>query len=236
MGLAVLTIVFVAANRAHLHTLADIDLEDIVVPFSIGAVGALVATRQPRNVTGWLFLVIAVVSCLQGLSDQYARYAFVTHPGAAGGIWALWLDSWVVSLVFPTGALLFLLLTFPDGRLASRRWRPLAVVAVAMTAVLSVPGGTFYPGHLQTETNFATALNPVGVPANSVLGTVFNSLGALWFLGLLVLLVAASAPLVRMRRAQGDERQQLKWIAYAVIVSAIGVVLLSLAEALPGFP
>jgi len=110
------------------------------------------------------------------------------------------------------------------------------VVAVAMTALLSVPAGAFYPGHLATETNFATALNPVGAPANSVLGTVFNSLGALWFLGLLVLLVAASAPLVRMRRAQGDERQQLKWIAYAVIVSAIGVVLLSVAEALPGFP
>ena len=236
MGLAVLAIVFVVANRAHLHTLADLDLEDIVVPFSIGAVGALVATRQPRNVTGWLFLVIAVVSSLQGASDQYARYAFVTHPGAAAGIWALWLDSWVVSLVFPTGALLFLLLTFPDGRLASPRWRPLAAVGVAMTALISVPAGAFYPGRLETETNFATVPNPVGVPANSVLGTVFSSLGVLWFLGLLVLLVAASAPLVRMRRAQGDERQQLKWIAYAVIVSTIGVVLLSAAEALPGFP
>jgi signal transduction histidine kinase len=58
----------------------------------------------------------------------------------------------------------------------------------------------------------------------------------LWFVGLLVLLVAASAPFVRMRRAHGDERQQLKWIAYAVIVSAMGGVLFSLAEVLRGFP
>ena len=56
IGFAVLAIVYVTANRAHLHTLADLDLEDIVVPFSIGAVGALVATRQPRNVTGCSFL------------------------------------------------------------------------------------------------------------------------------------------------------------------------------------
>jgi hypothetical protein len=70
MDLAVLTVIFVVSNRAHLHTLADIALEDIVVPFSLGAVGVLVAARQPRNVVGWLFLVIAVAAALQGVADQ----------------------------------------------------------------------------------------------------------------------------------------------------------------------
>jgi signal transduction histidine kinase len=237
MGLAVLTVIFVVSNRAHLHTLADIALEDIVVPFSLGAVGVLVAARQPRNVVGWLFLVIAVAAALQGVADQYARYALITHPGAPGGVWALWLDSWVIALVFPTGALALLLLLFPDGHLPSPRWRPVVIVAVIMTAVLGIPAGAFNPGDIATETNFATAPNPVGLPANGVLGAVVGGLGSLWFLGFFVLFAGASAPFVRMRRSRGDERQQLKWIAYAVIVSAIGAVIFTLADTLlPGFP
>ena len=47
----------------------------------------------------------------------------------------------------------------------------------------------------------------------------------IWFLGLAVLLVASVAPLLRMRRADGDERQQLKWIAYAVLLTVAGIVL-----------
>src|SRR5580700_5924945 len=80
----VITVGLIVANRAHLHAVADLDLEDIIVPISLGGVGALVASRHSRNVIGWLFLFIAVVSGVQGLSDQYARYAFVTHPGAPG--------------------------------------------------------------------------------------------------------------------------------------------------------
>src|SRR5579863_1375370 len=108
--LVVITVGLAVANRAHLHAVADLDLEDIIVPISLGGVGALVASRQSRNVIGWLFLFIAVVSGAQGVSDQYARYAFVTHPGAPGAVWALWLDSWVITFVFPCGALALLLM------------------------------------------------------------------------------------------------------------------------------
>ncbi len=233
---AVLTVILVVANRAHLHGLVDMDIEDIVVPVSFGAVGALVASRQPRNITGWLFLFVAVMSALQGVTDQYARYALVTHPGAPGGVWALWLDSWAISFVFPTGALALLLLLFPDGHLPSRRWRPVAVIAVILT-ILIVLAGAFTPGQLQTETLFAKAVNPVGAPSGTVLVTIFDVIGLAWLLGLVVLVVVAAAPFVRFRRSAGDERLQLKWIATAVIASGVGAVALTLAVTLvPGFP
>jgi len=233
----VLTLVLVVANRAHLHALADLDIEDIVVPLSLGAVGSLVASRQPRNVIGWLFLFIAIISALQGVADQYARFAYVTHPGSPGAIWALWLDSWIVSLVFPCGALALLLLLFPDGHLPSRRWRPVAVSAVILTLLILIPAGVFSPGQLATETTFATKLNPIGVPANSVIGTIFGVIGFGWLLSFVVLIICASAPFVRFRKATGDERLQLKWIATAVIVSAVFAVIFQLAQAfLPGFP
>jgi signal transduction histidine kinase len=229
MAMAALSVILVVANRAHVHSFADIDLEDLVVPFSFGLVGALVASGQRRNVTGWLFLFIAVDSALQGLADQYARYALVTHPGAPGGVWALWLDSWVIAFVFPTGALALLLLLFPDGHLPTRRWRPVAVATVLLTIIV-VPAGAFSPGQISTETNFATALNPIGVPSNGIPGTILAALGISWLVGFIVLAIAAAAPFIRFRRSRGDERLQLKWIASAVIVSAVGAVGFTLAE------
>ncbi|HEY6470116.1 MAG TPA: sensor histidine kinase [Candidatus Dormibacteraeota bacterium] len=232
----VLTVVLVWANRAHLHAVADFDVEDIVVPISFGAVGALIASRQPRNVIGWLFLSIAVISALQGVSDQYARYGFVTHPGAPAAVWALWLDSWVISFVFPCGALALLLLLFPDGHVPSRRWQPL-VWAAAIFSLLIVIGGAFSPGQLQTETNFDIAINPVGIPATSPLAAFFDVLGVAWILGFVVLVAAAVATFVRFRRSRGDERLQLKWIATAVLVSSVAAVVFELSQSfILGFP
>ena len=234
--LVVLTVLLLIANRVHLHAVADFDLEDIVVPISFGAVGALIASRQPRNVIGWLFLSIAIVSALQGLADQYARYGLITHPGAPAAVWAFWLDSWVISFVFPSGALALLLLLFPDGHLASRRWRPLVWAAV-ICSLLIVVGGAFSPGQLQTETTFAKASNPIGFAPDSTIGTVFGVLGFAWLGSFVVLIVSAAAPFVRFRRSTGDERLQLKWIASAVIVSAGTAVAFELAQAfIAGFP
>jgi len=215
-------------NWGSFHSLAASYLPSAVIPISFGIVGGLVATRQRRNPTGWLFLFIAVVAGLQGVAGGYALVALVTHPGSPGGIWALWLDSWLIDVVFPAGALALLLLVFPDGHLPSRRWRPVAATAVGSTVVVTILGA-FSPGPLQTETNFATPDNPIGLPANGALGTVLNALGFVWLVALVVLVVAAAAPLVRMRRSRGDERQQLKWIAYAVIVTVCVIAFLTIA-------
>ncbi len=228
---AAIVIALVVANRAEHHGLASFDFADIVVPITFGIVGALVASRQPRNPTGWLFLFIGNVAGIQGVADQYARFAYLSHPGAAGGIWALWLDSWVIQLVFPIGALALLLLHFPNGQLPSPRWRPVRIAAVVLTLVVSI-ASAFSAGPLSTETNFATPMNPVGLGGHGIVAQVLEWLGGIcWLSGLALLVAVAAAPLIRMRRSQGDERQQLKWIAYAVIVSATTTVGLQVAGA-----
>jgi signal transduction histidine kinase len=109
---------------------------------------------------------------------------------------------------------------FPDGHLPSPRWKPVAAAAVIVTLVLTLPIGAFAPGPLLTTITHATPLNPLGLPAHGSVGNVVNALDALWLVGFAVFAAAAAAPLIRMRRSRGDERQQLKWIAYAVILSA----------------
>jgi signal transduction histidine kinase len=233
LALATLTVAAAAstaalaiANRASLPNLDAADPIAIVVPIGLSVVGALVAARQPRNATGWLFLVAALVTALGGASDQYARFGLVAHPGAVpGAVWALWFNSWSLPLVFPTGAVAMVFLVLPDGHLPSGRWRPVVAAAAFLAGVFTF-AGVFAPGPLSPQTSagwISTPSNPTGLDALAGLTGNGGSggLAVIWPIGLVVLLVAASAALVRLRRSAGDERQQLKWIAYAIFTTAL---------------
>ena len=109
-------------------------------------VGALVASRRPRNPIGWLFLAFAVVAAFVASADQYAVYALVEHPGSLpGGDWVAWLASGIWHPAF--GIFVFAFLLFPDGRLPSVRWRPVARIAAAnylMGGVLGLLWGPLF--------------------------------------------------------------------------------------------
>ena len=222
IGVATVSLVF--ANRAASAASADIPIG--VVAVSFGFVGALVASRQPRNLTGWLFLFVALAIGLGGLTDEYALYTLLTHRGSLpGGVWAVWLASWEQDLLFPAGAIALLMLVLPDGHLLSRRWRWVAWPAIILSALAAL-GGMFAAGPLTTGTaGFPTPVNPLGVGANGPIGNAISLFGAAWLPGFIVFAFAAAAPLVRLRRSRGDEREQLKWIAYAVVVSGTVVIL-----------
>ena len=228
------TSVLAVLNRASLPNLDAADPTSIVIPIGIAVLGALVASRRPRNPIGWIFLFIAVVGGLQGVEDQFVRFALVTHPGSLPMVdWAAWLDSWSILIVFPAGGVALLLLLLPDGRLPSRRWRPVVAMAVTLTALNAV-GTALTPGPLvlsSNAVNYPVPANPVGLAGLQGIFTTGPSTtpvsAALWLLSLVVLLLAAAAPLVRMRRSKGEQRQQLKWIAYAVLTTAVVILPLS---------
>ncbi len=232
----VATIALVIINRVSPISTGDLPLS--VVAVSFGLTGMLVASRQPRNATGWLFLFVGVIIGLSGVTDEYTLLALITHPGSVpGAVWAEWLSSWWQTLLFPGGAIALLMLVIPDGHLPSRRWKPVAVAAVVLTTIGAL-AGRFTPGQLTTGGAQLPSLpNPVGLPANSLIGQVVIFFGLAWVPGFVVFAATAAAPVVRLRRSRGDERQQLKWITYAVIISGTAIVLLAVGNILdPGLP
>ena len=218
---SVTTTVLVAFNIRTIQGLDGADPVGIVMPLTFAAVGALVATRHPRNATGWLFLFVAVVEALSGVADQYARLGLITHPGSvAGTTWALWFTTWSFAVVWPVGAAAFLLMLLPDGRLPSRRWLPLAVANGTLSALVVVCLGLLAPSAMTvTATTSPVVQNPTGLAA---FGWSQGPAGpALYFVAVAIAVAAAAAPFVRLRRARGEAREQLKWIAYAVLLTAI---------------
>ena len=110
---------------------------------------------------------------------------------------------------------------FPDGRLPSPRWRPVAWCA-ALGLIGFVAGYALEPGPLE---DFPQIMNPYGV--DSLILDAVALTGVI--LALASMVASAVSLIVRMRRAGRAERQQIKWLAYggAVAVGAVfvGVVI-----------
>jgi hypothetical protein len=191
----------------------------LVVGFPV--VGAVIARRQPRHPIAWIFVGSGLGAGLAAFAYPYSTYALITKPGAVPlGMAVAWVSDWV----WTTGGiplLTFGLLLFPDGHLPSARWRPVAWLAGA-TLAMFVFGSAFHPGPLA---NHPTILNPLAIDAAEPLFRVLQPLSAICFP--VVLICSAASIVVRFRRARGLERQQLKWLAYAVTVFAVVVAIAS---------
>jgi hypothetical protein len=191
------------------------DEQALVILQFLGApiLGWLIAARRPANLYGWLWCVIGLGVGLDAFARGYATYGLLGRPGALPGVMAAaWATNftWILGL----GLLPLVLLLFPDGRLPTRRWRPLAWLILALAVALPLEGAVS-PGPLQV---FPFLDNPVGVTSGP-LGWLVLAFGPVGFqLFLATLPTAALALALRFRRARGVERQQLKWFAAAGLI------------------
>jgi hypothetical protein len=204
------------AGRPEL-TIRAHELVYVAAVVGMATVGAVLASRRPRHPVGWLMLALGLSVTVDGLTDGYARYGLLASPGAVpavghvralGDTFALW-----------PACIGFILLLTPTGSLPSPRWRWWAGIAVvaplAWTAAVVLGTATMgFPP-------FYSIQNPYFVPALASLATVV-ALPAL-VITLLSVVVGGASLVVRFRRARGVERQQLRWVASAAVVAAVGI-------------
>jgi hypothetical protein len=200
-------VLYVLARSAQFPVDWVLFLADWVLFLAFPIVGALIAFRRPENPIGWICLAIGLLFMLLAITDNYSIYGVarpgsVPFPVAVGTIGNQWL--WV-----PTVGLLgiYLILLFPDGKLPSKRWRPLAWFSGVMIVVLSIAEG-LAPGPLENQ---GGVLNPFGLEALPWLEDVANIV-----LPLLPICILASAMsmVLRFRRSRGEVRQQIKWFTF----------------------
>ncbi len=192
----------------------------LTMMFSFPVVGVLIAAREPSNAIGWLLLGIGLVWELWGgVAGNYVLWGFEVDPGSVPRpdiVAALTSSIWVPGLGL-IGT--FLILLFPDGRLPTPRWRPVAWLCGLVLLLLTVllPLAPVPLNELGDDTLPSTP-NPLGVEA---LGPFFDGYFSTLLVLLPVCILACAWSLIRrFRRSHGKERLQLKWLATGAGITA----------------
>jgi hypothetical protein len=195
-----------ASDEPPLVTVAFVSMTVVYL-----GVGGLVATRLPTNPVGWLFCGTGFFLGLTSVTYGYAALTLdpTTGDGPPAGVAAAWVTSWSwTPPLLGVPALLFLL--FPDGRTIGPRWRP-AVALVAVGLLLVLVGSGLAEGGLANSPSPATT-NPFGVIPREVADAITT---AGFAVSLVALVLGGSSVVLRLRRARGIERLQLKWLMWS---------------------
>jgi hypothetical protein len=215
----VVTFLGVSAGVSFLEFAA---VNAVAIAAAFSTVGALVASRRPKNPIGWIMCAGGLGVALGSLTDAYAIYALFRSPEEPMPGAAL---SASVSLLTTTAgvqSLSLLLLLFPDGRLPSNRWRPVVWLVIFVLVAESL----YWAFLAERFVGYGDITNPFHVAALDPLRDAYATY-AQAPLSILAVLLPTVALVARFWRSRGVERQQLKWFVSSGVLVALGSVLIS---------
>ena len=182
-------------------------------------IGAMVVSRRSGSRSGWLLLMFATAVALAVAFLQTALYAAERGIGELATVQAL-IAAGEVCFLLILLALPLLLLTFPDGRLLSPRWRPVVGLLVALV-VYGAVASVVFAGNVTDPAAYIASLE-FGGGEGAVVSEFVESLDVVaGVLFSVVFVASAGSLLVRLRGAVGEERQQLKWVVYTGILALV---------------
>jgi hypothetical protein len=229
LGALVLVLLIASLPLSSLSHQLTVNATSGGVGFTVffGGVGVVVARRQPRNLIGWLLIGVVV---LVGLSVDAGDYALLRYrlghlglPLAPVAVLLTPLWAAAVALLPPV------ILLFPDGRLTSHLWRRMlgiyAGLVACVLAVVCAPAIAAVAGHdihVDSSGDVRTARHLAGWLAHPPQQLA----AAVLVLVVVIALSFVARQVLSWRRATGERRQQLKWLASGAAVT-IGLGLLA---------
>jgi len=181
---------------------------------AFGTVGLLIALRRPRHPLGWMLLASGgLLGAVQQVALQYAIWTVLGDGTGPGGDVAAWLQDWI--WLPQLGVLGLGLLIIPDGHLSSGRWRPVPWV-LGVSVSVAIVARALHPGPVES---FREVINPFGLEGAA------DTLEALNWLAMIVTLMAVIAAAIslaqRRSRSTGEERAQVRWVAYGGMLASV---------------
>ncbi|MEN3284212.1 MAG: hypothetical protein V7607_5352 [Solirubrobacteraceae bacterium] len=210
VAVAGLVVNAVAASHGADSTLPALGYAPFLVAvLAPAAVGLFVALRRPGNRVAWILLAGPLSVAVVMAANAVAMLTLHGHPDSTLGAWATLLaEEWPVLFLWP----LALAFVFPDGRLASRRWRPAA--AVAWVASVGIVTLIFVAPELDGPYGKVPSPLPFDIPEGVFLPVFWT-----WWAGLLAsLFLGAAAMRARYRAGDAQQRRQVLWLAYGALL------------------
>ena len=185
-------------------------------------VGGVIVMTYRRHLIGWLLAVVGASTSVSLLFESYSRW--VLDEGGPGSTSAGELSASIALATggpFALSVLGLIFLTVPDGELVSRRWRPVAWAACLGYATSFVGIAITPPAEVADHVKATSGVSP---------GEMLSSIGIL--VTAVSLVAAVTSMVVRLRRSQGERRQQLRWVVTAAIFVALALTANLLGQAM----
>ena len=223
LALVLMALAIVLSGLVHqLSVLGSGPIVPTVVVYA--GVGVVVARRQPRNPIGWILIGFIVAFLFSNDVGSYAAlyYRFGYHDLPLAAVGVLMQPLWAPAIaLFPVAILLF-----PDGRLASRRWRWVLAAYVLSgalaAAAIFAPAITAVASHDVQLDAFGDVISTGRSHGGGLAAAEALGLGLI----LVMWLSFVAHQVLSWRRATGEQRQQLKWLASGAAVT-VGVIAVS---------
>jgi hypothetical protein len=226
--LALTVVYFLLAGLVHQLTPRPILVGGTLI-VAFGGVGVVVARRQPRNRLGWMLLGLLLLLGLGGIAAFYAVLDYrLGHHGLPLAPVAVVLGNTAQFLALVWAPLLILL--FPDGHLPGQRWRwalwayaGLGACVVLLTAAApAIAAVADHDIQLDSSGNLTSTGHLPGWLANPPAWT--GIVIVLLLAGILLPIVGRQV--LSWRRATGERRQQLKWLAFGAAVTVAWLIVM----------
>jgi signal transduction histidine kinase len=191
--------------------------------FLFPLVGAVILWHRPGNLVGWIFLAVGLTQSLAAVAGGGGELLRAGDPTSWWGA-ELWVWENVFFAIAFVLATTYPLLLFPDGRLPSRRWRPVVHATSVGLAVLVV-GILVTPGRIESDVEL---VNPLGISALGGVPLVVLNTALIFLLGVAAL--GLFSLVARWHGGEPETRRRLSWLVLAVLV----VVAVNVAGAVAG--
>ena len=212
VGLFALTLVLLVLTPPIRNTWPDALIVLLrVMALTFPTVGALIASRRPKNPIGWILCGTGLFTGVRSFAQAYAYFGLVGQPSLLPAAeYMAWLGSWARVPVVGLASTL-VLVVFPDGKLLNRSWWAVVWMAVGGSALVAL--------FMALDPSWN---NPLALE-RGVFKDLVEPLGRIGFVLLIVSwLCAAIALLIRVDKGSPVERQQIKWLAYFAILMFVG--------------
>ncbi|MET1059297.1 MAG: GAF domain-containing sensor histidine kinase [Nocardioides sp.] len=178
----------------------------------------VILRRDPRQRFGWAMAWLGLFWALDGLSQSYVRVGLSDDRALPAMTFALWFLLRFTS--FLPVSIAVLLLIFPNGRFLPGRWGTagkvsLGVMCLACLAIIVAPSD----GRSEVPLPPGVDLDATSLPVSGDLAA--TAVPVLAGFGIAAFLVTMASVVVRHRRSRGVEREQMRWLLWAVIVMAL---------------
>ena len=215
--LCVVLLALTALLDHYTQSLPERGVQNIYAFFAVpmlvyATVGTIVASRRPKNPVGWTLCTIGFVFGAQSFATAYADYALLVRPGSPlpGAVYIAFVSQSLIGLPVLALAATLLILLFPDGRVSDRSFWFVPWVAVGASTALVL----WMASAPISFDRYRSLGNPFHI--GGILGNAFNLLGNIGAVVLFVIFAATVVSLfVRRANVGAEQRQQIKWFAYA---------------------